>query len=60
MRRVDKLLIIVYFIGILVAGSDSEVVWPWNVLAGACILVLVFIGVSIAKIGPEDNRHPGD
>ena len=25
-----------------------------------CILVLVFIGVSIAKIGPEDNRHPGD
>ena len=61
MRRYEKAMVILYFIGVLVAGSDSDTIWPWNVLAGAGILVLVYVGVWIGeKKGPSDYGHLGD
>ena len=61
MRRYEKLMVILYFIGVLVAGSDSDTIWPWNVLAGAGILGLVYVGVLIIeKKSSADHGHSGD
>jgi len=58
MRRFEKAMVILFFIGVLVAGSDSDVIWPWNVVAGAAIIVLVYIGILISeKSRAEDNGY---
>lgn len=61
MKAIEGSCVLLFFMGVLVAGSEADAIWPWNVAAGAVMMVAAGLGANIfADKNTGNNRHPGD
>jgi uncharacterized membrane protein YfcA len=58
MKWIEGSLVLLFFMGVLVAGSEADAIWPWNCVAGAVMMVGSFLGIRMhAKKSAGDHRH---
>ena len=59
MKIIEGGLVLLFFMGVLLAGSESAQVWPWNNLAGAAVMVLAYVGIRVQiNHERESNTNP--
>jgi hypothetical protein len=46
MKWIEGSLVLLFFMGVLVAGSEADAIWPWNCVAGAVMMVISYLGLK--------------
>lgn len=54
---VECSLVMLFLIGVLVAGSEADTIWPWNCLAGAAMMVAAFLGFKVYESKKSSDYH---